>query len=101
FRSASERDPAVIGGGALMDNGIHLIDHVRYLGGEFDEVRGFASEAVWKIPGAEDNGVALLTAADGRWASLHASWSEWRGYRFWIQAYGERGALRVSYGPLY
>src|SRR5690606_18599864 len=32
FRSASERDPDKIGGGALMDNGIHLIDHVRFLG---------------------------------------------------------------------
>ncbi|MCB1022470.1 MAG: Gfo/Idh/MocA family oxidoreductase [Acidobacteria bacterium] len=101
FRNASERDPGVIGGGALMDNGIHLIDHVRYLGGEFDSVSGFASEAMWKIPGAEDNGVALLSAADGRWASLQASWTEWRGYRFWIQVYGEKGAVSASYGPLY
>ena len=101
FRSPAERDPAVIGGGALMDNGIHLIDHVRRLAGDFDEVRGFASEAVWKSAGAEDNGVAILTAKDGRWASLHASWSEWRGYRFWIQVYGEKGAVRASYGPLY
>ena len=101
FRSPPEHDPAVIGGGALMDNGIHLIDHVRHLAGDFDEVRGFASEAMWKTPGAEDNGIALLTAADGRWASLHASWTEWRGYRFWVQVYGEKGALRASYGPLY
>jgi predicted dehydrogenase len=101
FRSSAEHDPAVIGGGALMDNGIHLIDHVRYLAGEFDRVQGFASEAVWKIAGAEDNGVALLTAADGRWASLHASWTEWRGYRFWVQVYGETGAVRAWYVPLY
>ncbi|MEZ5364108.1 MAG: Gfo/Idh/MocA family oxidoreductase [Bryobacterales bacterium] len=101
FRSASERDPGVIGGGALMDNGIHLIDHVRYLAGEFDSVSGFASEAMWKISGAEDNGVALLSAQDGRWASLQASWTEWRGYRFWIQVYGDQGAVSASYGPLY
>ena len=101
FRTPAERDPAVIGGGTLMDNGIHLIDHVRALGGDFDEVRGFASDAVWKFAGAEDNGVAVLTADDGRWASLHASWSEWRGYRFWVQVYGEKGAVRASYGPLY
>ena len=101
FRSPAERDPSVIGGGALMDNGIHLIDHVRYFAGDFDQVQGFASEAMWKIAGAEDNGVALLTAEDGRWASLHASWTEWRGYRFWVQVYGERGAVRAWYGPLY
>jgi predicted dehydrogenase len=32
---------------------------------------------------------------------LHASWTEWRGYRFWVQVYGERGAVRAWYGPLY
>jgi predicted dehydrogenase len=101
FRSPAERDPAVIGGGALMDNGSHLIDQVRYLAGDFAQVQGFASEAMWKLAGAEDNGLALLTAPDGRWASLHASWTEWRGYRFWVQVYGEKGAVRASYGPLY
>jgi predicted dehydrogenase len=101
FRSAAERDPDKIGGGALMDNGIHLIDHVRFLGGEFDSVQGLASSATWKLGRAEDNGVALLRAADGRWAMLHASWTEWSGYRFWIDVYGERGKARVWYGPLY
>ncbi len=101
FGDAAEHDPAVIGGGALMDNGIHLIDHVRYLAGDFDRASGFASEAMWKIDGAEDNGVALLTATDGRWASLHASWTEWRGYRFWVQVYGDQGSVRAWYGPLY
>lgn len=101
FRSESERDPQKIGGGALMDNGIHLIDHVRFLGGEFDSVEGLASSSTWKLGRAEDNGVALLRAADGRWALLHASWTEWSGYRFWIDVYGERGKARVWYGPLY
>ena len=101
FRSAAERDPARLGGGALMDNGIHLIDLVRHLGGEFDEARGFVSEAAWNWPGAEDNGVGLLTAGDGRWASLHASWTEWRGYRFWVRVYGSRGVASMRYGPLY
>lgn len=101
FRSAAERDPDKIGGGALMDNGIHLIDHVRFLGGEFESVHGLTSSATWKLGPAEDNGVALLQSADGRWAMLHASWTEWSGYRFWIDVYGDRGKARVWYGPLY
>ena len=101
FRSERERDPALLGGGALMDNGIHLIDHVRFLGGEFENVQGLASNAVWQLGRAEDNAVALLRSSDGRWALLHASWTEWSGYRFWIDVYGERGKARVWYGPLY
>ncbi len=95
-----ESDAAITGGGALMDNGIHLIDHVRYLGGEFDHVAGLRADGVWKKNG-EDNGFALLRAADGRWASLHASWTEWRGYRFSIEAFGDLGVARASYGPMF
>jgi predicted dehydrogenase len=33
-------------------------------------------------------------------ASFHASWSEWRGYRWWIEIYGTRGCVRASYPPM-
>lgn len=95
-----ESDPGATGGGALMDNGIHLIDHVRYLGGEFDEVSGVRSSEVWD-KGAEDNASVLLAANDGRSADLRVSWTEWRGYRFWIEVYGDLGVGRASYGPMY
>lgn len=101
FRSEAERDPDRIGGGALMDNGIHLIDHVRFLGGEFERAEGLASDSIWRLGRAEDNGVGLLRSDDGRWALLHASWTEWSGYRFWIDVVGECGKARVWYGPLY
>ena len=45
FRQPWEHDSQVVGGGTLMDNGIHLIDHVRFLVGEIEEVFGFASSA--------------------------------------------------------
>jgi predicted dehydrogenase len=100
FRQAWEHDSKVIGGGTLMDNGIHLIDHVRFLLGEVDEVFGFASSEVWRLDGSEDNGFALLRGENGRVATLHSSWTEWRGYRFSIEAYGDRGMARASYGPM-
>lgn len=79
-----------------MDNGIHLIDLVRFLGGEFDEAVGELE------PGAdaEANAFGFLRANDGRIAELASSWSEWRGYRFHVDAYGERGMVRAYYGPL-
>ena len=102
FRSPAEHDARLLGGGALMDNGIHLVDLVRFLGGDFDTVYGVADRRAWALEGgAEDNGVALLRADDGRWASLHASWSEWRGYRWHVDVYGEQGVARAWYGPHY
>jgi predicted dehydrogenase len=93
-------DPEVMGGGALMDNGIHLLDLTRHLLGEVREVVGLRSEAVWRIRGCEDTGVALLRSKEGRIATLHASWTEWRGYRFWLAATGSRGAAWAYYPPM-
>jgi len=93
-------DPESMGGGALVDNGIHMLDLVRHILGEVSEVSGLVSERVWKIPGAEDNGIALLRSPEGCSASLHASWTEWRGYRFWLAAYGDRGTAWAYYAPM-
>lgn len=94
-------DKEVVGGGALMDNGIHIIDLVRYVLGEITEVYGAASADVWKFGRSEDNGFAMLHSANGKVAQLQASWTEWRGYRFFVEAYGDRGMARASYAPMF
>lgn len=90
----------VMGGGALVDNGIHTIDLTRYFLGEVSEVKGFATSNVWGFAGCEDNAFALLRSPVGKVASLQASWSEWRGYRWAIEIYGTRGCVRASYPPM-
>lgn len=100
FRSASEYDPKVIGGGALLDVGIHLIDLTAYVLGDVREVCGVSTGTVWNLPGAEDNGFALLRSSAGVVATLHASWTEWKGYRFYLEAYGDRGMVRAYYAPM-
>jgi predicted dehydrogenase len=100
FTQAWVHDVKVMGGGALLDNGIHIIDLTRYFLGEVDEVKGYASGHVWNFPGCEDNGFALLKSAQGKVAYLQASWSEWRGYRFFIEIYCKRGCVRASYPPM-
>ncbi len=94
-------DKQVVGGGALMDNGIHMIDLVRHILGDITEVYGTSSANIWKFEGSEDNGFAMLQTADGKVAQLQASWTEWRGYRFFIEAYGNRGMARASYAPMF
>jgi predicted dehydrogenase len=94
-------DPAVMGGGALVDNGIHILDLTRYFLGEVAQVKGYRTGHVWNFEGCEDNAFALLENAAGRVAQLQASWSEWRGYRWRIEIYGTRGCVRASYPPMY
>ena len=93
-------DAAVMGGGALRDNGIHLIDLTRYFLGDVVEVKGFTSDSVWGFAGCEDNGFGLLRNDRGRVAALHASWTEWAGYRFLIEIYGTRGCIRTWCFPM-
>lgn len=99
FKAPWMYDKDVMGGGALMDNGTHIIDLVRYIVGDPTEVFGFATHKVWGL-GVEDEGIALLRTAEGVTASIEASWHEWRGYRFHIEAYGDRGMARAYYAPM-
>jgi predicted dehydrogenase len=93
-------DVAIMGGGALRDNGIHLIDLTLHFLGELDEVKGYGSSAVWGFDGCEDNGFALVKSVEGRVASIHASWTEWRGYKLLVELYGERGCIRAWCFPM-
>jgi predicted dehydrogenase len=93
-------DATTMGGGTLVDNGMHILDLTRYFLGEVTDVKGFATNHVWRFDGCEDNAFALLRNPAGRIATLQASWSEWRGYRFRIEVYGTLGCVRASYPPM-
>lgn len=88
------------GGGAMMDVGIHMTDLARYILGEITEVYGVMSESVWNVPGSEDNAVAVFRSPQGLTASYHATWTEWRGYLIYVEAYGNLGMVRGSYAPM-
>jgi len=89
----------IVGGGTLMDNGIHVLDLVCHLMGGVDYVRGTTSSRIWHLD-VEDNAFVLLSNKAGVVAHLHTSWSEWKGYRFFIEAYGDRGMARGYYAPM-
>ena len=89
----------VVGGGTLMDNGIHVLDLVCHLMGGVDYIRGTTSSRIWHLD-VEDNAFLLLSNKAGVVAHLHTSWSEWNGYRFFIEAYGDRGMAGGYYAPM-
>ena len=101
FGPAWITDYATTGGGSLMDNGIHMIDLVRYFLGDIAEARGFATNAVWHKDRCEDNGYLLMRNERGQVGVLHSSWSEWRGYGWRCELYGTEGFLRFGYAPLH
>ena len=89
------------GGGAMMDVGIHLTDLACHLAGDVTEAYGVASGAIWQVPGSEDNAMAVLKTAGGVPIFYQATWTEWRGYGWRVDVYGDRGMVRASYAPMY
>ena len=87
-------DPALSGGGELLDQGIHLIDLARWFLGDFTRVAGRTPTFFWKMP-VEDNAFLLLETADGQIAFLHASWTEWKNL-FSFEICGRDGKLEIA-----
>ena len=67
----------VAGGGELVDQGLHLIDLVRYLAGEVELAFAEVRTDFWPVE-VDDNAYLALRTASGAFAWLHASWTEWK-----------------------
>ena len=87
-------DPALSGGGELIDQGVHLIDLANWFLGDFAEIEGRASTDFWEMP-VDDNAFLHLRTATGRTAWLHVSCSEWKNL-FSLEIYGRTGKLQVD-----
>jgi predicted dehydrogenase len=101
FRADWMYQSRLSGGGAMMDVGIHMTDLARHLVGEIDEVYGIATGRIWKVPGSEDNAIAIMKSPGGVPVFYQATWTEWKGYRSYIEAYGELGMVRGYYAPMF
>jgi predicted dehydrogenase len=87
-------DPALSGGGELIDQGIHLIDLARWFLGDFTRATGRTPTCFWNMP-VEDNAFLLLETEARQVAFLHASWSEWKNL-FSFEICGRTGKLEIS-----
>lgn len=68
---------SLAGGGILLDQGIHMLDMIRYFCGDFDEVLSMVSNTYWEHD-VEDNVFALLRARNGCVASIHSTATQWK-----------------------
>ena len=67
----------IAGGGILLDQGIHMVDLIRYFTGDFKDVHSFISNDYWGYD-VEDNAYAIMRTSDGKVAMLQSSATQWR-----------------------
>ncbi len=71
------------GGGILLDQGIHMLDMIRYFAGDFEEVKSFVSNGYWHHD-VEDNAYAIMRNSKGCVAMIHSTATQWQ-HRFRLE----------------
>lgn len=71
-------DISLAGGGILLDQGIHMLDLLRYFVGDFAFVEGFTDNLVWKGAAGEDTAFVTLKTDSGKVATMHSSAIQWK-----------------------
>lgn len=83
------------GGGILIDQGIHMLDLMRYLSDEkFNKVNSYITTAYWNIK-VEDNAFILMQSDNKVIASMHSSATQWR-HKFLLELCFEEGYLNLD-----
>lgn len=79
------------GGGILLDQGIHMLDLMRYFGGDFTDVHSYISNAFWNFD-VEDNAYVMMKSENGVVAQLMSSATQWQ-HVFNLNVTLQRGSL--------
>ncbi len=89
-------NPAVSGGGVLIDNGTHSVDIVRYLLGPIEQVLAMGSPRIQQMS-VEDGVVLMARTEGGAQATAETSWSIHKDRSAFIEIYGSTGAIEVGW----
>ena len=83
------------GGGILIDQGIHMVDLVRFfLGRDLKCVHSYLTQSYWKTE-TEDNAFLLLKSDDGVIVNIHSSANQWK-HKFLLEICLEEGYVNLD-----
>ncbi len=83
------------GGGILIDQGIHMLDLMRYFSNQnFIHINSFVTTSYWKIE-AEDNAFVIMQSDEKITAMLHSSATQWR-HKFLLEMCFEEGYINLE-----
>ncbi len=93
-------DPALSGGGALLDHSVHVMDLLNWmLDSPVTEVYAEAATLFHEIP-VDDAGILHVKFANGAFASIDTSWSRTKSFPYWgdvtMEIVGTNGLLTVD-----
>lgn len=96
-------DAELSGGGALLEQGIHVFDLARYFLAEPSQLTARTERFYWNFAAVEDNCFCMLRTCLGQIAQIHVSWTQWVNV-FELELFGRDGYLRLEgrdghYGP--
>ncbi len=86
---------ALDGGGALMNQGVHLVDLLLWYMGDVVEVQAHADTLAHEIE-VEDCVAAVLRFASGALGSIVATTAAAPGYPHRVEVYGDRGGVQIE-----
>lgn len=89
-------DPAVSGGGVLIDNGTHSVDIVRYFLGPIREVMSVECRRVQSLA-VEDTAQMFVRTESDLMGNVDLSWSVDRTVDSYINVYGTHGTVSVGW----
>lgn len=95
YDSADWRGTASEDGGALMNQSIHSVDLMLWLGGPAREVVGRTATQTHRME-AEDLAVCIVTFASGALGTITASTSIRPGFLPALDVFGEKGSIRLE-----
>ena len=87
-------DKVESGGGILIDQGIHMLDLMRFFAGEFEEVKSMVKTNYWDV-NVEDNAFAIMQTKKHVLASVHSSATQWR-HKFLLEMSFENGYINLE-----
>ena len=87
-------DPKLSGGGALRDLGTHMIDLMRFFGGEIESINGVIDNVVYKSD-VEDFSAAILKFKNSGYGTFCVSFSNKKGFNR-IEILGHKGGVSID-----